>query len=68
MKDTEERELWLCSQCGHEVNESDEFCMACESIFVETNLTARQRFGKRSEDAGAATKAVKSHEIGYTFA
>jgi|GEM_PF-3325915 len=68
MKDTKERELWFCSECGHVVKESDEFCMACEPIFAETNLAARSRFGKRIEDAGVVMKPAYSHEIGYVVA
>jgi hypothetical protein len=68
MDDMNERELWLCSECGHVVKDSDEFCMACESIFAETNLAARSRFGRRVDDGGVVIKPSYSHEIGYAFA
>jgi hypothetical protein len=67
MDDMNEREFWLCSECGHVVKDSDEFCMACESIFAETNLAARSRFGNRNEDDGVTRKPVYSHEITYAF-
>ncbi|MDZ7360320.1 MAG: hypothetical protein ONB46_06285 [candidate division KSB1 bacterium] len=42
--------------------------MACESIFIETNLAARSRFGKRAEDAGVVMNPAYSDEIEYVFA
>jgi hypothetical protein len=68
MEIMKEREIWLCSECGHVVRESDEFCVARESIFAETDLAAHSRFRKKNEDDSAALKPVYSHEIRYAFA
>jgi ribosomal protein L37AE/L43A len=43
-------EVWYCSHCGHEVNASDEFCVACESIFAGTEMAARSRLANRIEE------------------
>jgi ribosomal protein L37AE/L43A len=52
MNNVSMKEIWLCSHCGHQVSESDEFCGACEFIFAGTELAARSRFGKRIVEAG----------------
>ncbi len=47
-------EIWYCSHCGHEVNPSDEFCFACESVFAGTAMAARRHLANRLEENGAA--------------
>jgi hypothetical protein len=47
------QEVWFCSHCGHEVKESDEFCVACESLFAGTTLAARSRFRELWETASS---------------
>lgn len=56
-------EVWYCSHCGHEVNANDEFCVACESIFVGTEMAARSRFANQVEEnsAGMELSAPAEH-------
>lgn len=55
-------EVWYCSHCGHEVNATDEFCVACESVFVGTEMAAHSRFANRVEENNDGMKLSTSLE------
>ncbi|MGH7450570.1 MAG: zinc ribbon domain-containing protein [bacterium] len=62
------QEIWYCSHCGHEVKESDEFCVACESLFTGTTLAASSRFRELWEtDSSDMINAAQPAEIKLAF-
>jgi hypothetical protein len=68
MKTKHLQEVWYCSQCGHEVKESDEFCVACESLFAGTTLAARSRFRELWEiDDSGKINVARPAEIKLAF-
>ena len=68
MKTENLQEVWICSHCGHEVKESDEFCVACESLFAGTALAARSRFRGLWEIHGSdMMNAARPAEIKLAF-
>jgi hypothetical protein len=68
MKTENLQEVWICSHCGHEVKESDEFCVACESLFAGTALAARSRFRELWEiDDSDMINATQPAEIKLAY-
>jgi hypothetical protein len=62
------QEVWYCSHCGHEVKESDEFCVACESLFAGSTLAARSRFREFWDiDNSDVINAAQPAEIKLAF-
>lgn len=55
-------EVWYCSHCGHEVKATDEFCVACESVFAGTEMAARSRFANQVEENKDGIKLPASLE------
>jgi len=60
-------EIFFCSHCGHAVNENDEFCFACESVFAGTEMAAHSRLPVRSEEVGELMKLQRPPAIEHVL-